>query len=129
MVPRRTRRSSGSVAGTRSGCESERHVVAATTGSELPAWGRGEGPEGRLRIADGPVERRAWLGDQPRPADPLQVDHVVLDGDVFAIGEAMGDGGGDARAIVSQSLRLHLDDRRAPPGRAAIRRPRADRGA
>ena len=80
-----------SVAGTRRDCRSARRAAAATTASSYQPARRRERPQRRLRVADRAVEGRARLGEQPAPADSLQIDHVVLDGDVLAIGEVVGD--------------------------------------
>src|SRR4051794_17086357 len=125
----RTPRSSASAAGTPSACGNMRRAGAATTDSESPAGGRRECPNRRLCVADGAVEGGARLREQPAPTDPLEIDHVVLHRDVLAIGEVVGDGGGEPRAVASERLWLDLDDLRAPPRRAAARRRGTDRGA
>src|SRR4051812_33043586 len=100
------RRSTRSRAGTRKRFASTGRAAAATTASDSaavfvaavmakpsPPPGRGECPQRWLGVADRPVERAARLGEQPVTADHLEVDDVVLDRDVLAIGEVMGDRG------------------------------------
>ena len=58
-----------------------------------------------------------------------QVDDIVLDRDVLAIGEVVGDRRRHPRPVAAECLRLQLDDLRPAPGRAAVGRPGADRGA
>src|SRR4051794_5648590 len=117
--------SSVSAAGTRSRCTSAVREAAATIASDYrsPACRWGESPERRLRIADGAVERRARLGEQPAIAGALQVDHVVLDRDVLAVGEAMSDRGRHPGSSATKSLRLHLDHLGTQPRGAAVRGP------